>query len=621
MPEEVASFLRGSRGPGGTGALEELEDVLGQLPKRRKLSYARSSSGTSGMVPLAPEAPLTATLKVAGRTRRYFRSTCLYLLELERQGWRCCRGYCLKDVDKRMIIARATIWGAKDLAQRRRDLMNLIAWCKVWAQDQDPHYELRLFGKPVCARAFACAHGERLRTFYRRRADVDAAIGDTIPRKVAFRPPRHRPGVRREDCSEWLRDTLSVMAQPLPNKTVTGPDGEERTREFLPSGMFSTLNDVYQYYCGHVLAQPDSCGEETRPASFQTFRRAWLANYFQVSGQLKTLPQSVPARPSHDIDLNFVVVGAVQIRPYRHALFSKCDQCVMFAQLRGLVDDQHAGARGELEAKRDRHLAYVNKARDRMRERAEHARRHCDDVLMINIDGMDQAKTNVPNEPLKDKAGSVGAPLVVKLMGAIAYGRAWYGFWSLPQWGSNSNTTLTAISRIIRQEQEDGKRRGRRSPYLPPRLILQMDNTGKDNKNHYLVGFAGMLLSEGLFQEVEAHFLPVGHTHQEIDQSFSLVSKALKRHGALDVVDLMDVASKAWTNLDYVGATGKTNVLLEVVHDYRRALRYVPPRKNGTVGQHGEDDGEDDGKEERNMHSFKGLGTERKGNEDDVSKR
>ena len=148
-----------------------------------------------------------------------------------------------------------------------------------------------------------------------------------------------------------------------------------------------------------------------------------------------------------------------------------------------------------------------------------------------------------------------------------------------------------------------------------------MDNTGKDNKNHYLVGFAGMLLSEGLFQEVEAHFLPIGHTHQEIDQSFSLVSKALKRHGALDVVDLMDVASKAWTNLDYVGATGKTNVLLEVVHDYRRALRYVPPRKNGTVGQHGEDDGEDDGNEERTMHSFKGLGTERKGNEDDVSKR
>ena len=171
----------------------------------------------------------------------------------------------------------------------------------------------------------------------------------------------------------------------------------------------------------------------------------------------------------------------------------------MFAQLRGLVDDQHAEARVELEAKRDRHLAYVNTARARMRERAEYARRHHDAVLMINIDGMDQAKTNVPNEPLKDKAGSVGAPLVVKLMGTIAYRRAWYGFWSLPQWGSNSNTTLTALARVICQEQEDGRRRGRPSPFLPPRLVVQMDNTGKDNKNHYLLGFAGMLLAEGLF--------------------------------------------------------------------------------------------------------------------------
>ena len=266
VPAEVISFLQASSGPGGQEALKELHDILDQPPQRKKRAYKRSLSGNP--VALPPDAPKTETLRMAGRTLRYFNSTHRYLLELEQEGWKCCRGYCLKDVSKRMIIARATIWGAKEVAQRRRDLMDLTAWCKVWAQGNDPHYELRLFGKPVCARAFACAHGETARTFSRRKADVDTAVGDHVPNRVAFRPRGHRIGLRREDCSGWLRDTLSAMAQPLPNKTVRSANGEERTREFLPTGVFATLNDVYQYYCGHVLSQPDSDGVEMHPASF-----------------------------------------------------------------------------------------------------------------------------------------------------------------------------------------------------------------------------------------------------------------------------------------------------------------------------------------------------------------
>ena len=77
------------------------------------------------------------------------------------------------------------------------------------------------------------------------------------------------------------------MSQPLPNKTIRGQNGEERTREFLPSGLFKTLQDVYDYYCGHVLSEVQSTVDSThpverRPASFQTFRRAWLSNFFQV---------------------------------------------------------------------------------------------------------------------------------------------------------------------------------------------------------------------------------------------------------------------------------------------------------------------------------------------------
>ena len=160
--------------------------------------------------------------------------------------------------------------------------MDLIAWCKVWAQGGDAHYELRLFGKLVCTRAFAATHGETARTFSRRRAEVDRAVGDYIPACVATPMSAHRVGPRRDEYAGWLKETLSRMAQPLPNRTIRGSNGEQRTLEFLPTGLFTTLGDVYRYYCGHVLSQPDEDGVERRPASYQTFRRAWLANYFQV---------------------------------------------------------------------------------------------------------------------------------------------------------------------------------------------------------------------------------------------------------------------------------------------------------------------------------------------------
>ena len=238
-------------------------------------------------MPVAPDDPLTATQRACDRSLSYFRKTHKYLLQLEEEGWRCCRAYCLRDVDKRAIIARSALWGAKEVGQRRRDILALIAWCKVWAQGGDAHYVLRVFGKPVCARAFANAHGEHQRSFFRRKCQLQNAVGDHVPLSVACRRPRERPGCRRDDCAAWLRDTLSRMSQPLPNKTIRGQNGEERIREFLPSGLFKTLQDVYDYYCGHVLSEVQSPVDSThpverRPASFQTFRRAWLSNFFQV---------------------------------------------------------------------------------------------------------------------------------------------------------------------------------------------------------------------------------------------------------------------------------------------------------------------------------------------------
>jgi hypothetical protein len=74
---------------------------------------------------------------------------------------------------------------------------------------------------------------------------------------------------------------------------------------------------------------------------------------------------------------------------------------------------------------------------------------------------------------------------------------------------------------------------------LPPILFLQLDNTGKDNKNKHMVSFLAFLVARGVFIEIQVSFLPKGHTHEDIDQFFSVISRKLKTNPARTLPELV----------------------------------------------------------------------------------
>ena len=244
------------------------------------------------------------------------------------------------------------------------------------------------------------------------------------------------------------------------------------------------------------------------------------------------------------------------------------------------------------------HLDYVVTCRATLVARAKFARANPGEVLYLNVDGMDQMKTAIPRPRSQAKANDRGLPLTTKLTGVIDYGRKWYGFWSFPDLEATSNVTFTVLSRVIRLAQMDRARHGER---FPKKLQLQMDNSGRDNKNHFLLGYCGLLVAEGVFEEVEAYFLPVGHTHNEIDATFSLVSRAINAQGPLSLPDLMECAGQAWRGEHAdVGSADKENILLTEVLDFRSALPYRGGPGSSGSGQTG-----------TVVHRFKGLGSRR----------
>jgi len=67
----------------------------------------------------------------------------------------------------------------------------------------------------------------------------------------------------------------------------------------------------------------------------------------------------------------------------------------------------------------------------------------------------------------------------------------------------------------------------------------------RDNKNRYVMAYAQMLVDMEVFQTVEFNFLPVGHTHCDIDQLFSRVSVHLYANYCLHYDDLLEKVKKA----------------------------------------------------------------------------
>ena len=75
----------------------------------------------------------------------------------------------------------------------------------------------------------------------------------------------------------------------------------------------------------------------------------------------------------------------------------------------------------------------------------------------------------------------------------------------------------------------------------PSELFVQLDNTAKDNKNNATLGYFAYLVASGVFLTVIVSFLPVGHTHEDIDAVFGMIMRWLHKHRCLATIEkLMD---------------------------------------------------------------------------------
>jgi hypothetical protein len=156
----------------------------------------------------------------------------------------------------------------------------------------------------------------------------------------------------------------------------------------------------------------------------------------------------------------------------QHLPFAKCDYCVrqrdLFSQKRTL--DERRGDKTDLRV----HLRSIFKEKLMYYSNRARAREEPNRYLSIIFDGADQSKYDTPHFAEKSHISEL-RKLKMHLYGALVHGRKAYAFTCPDHELQGHNTTIQALWHIINDiMDEDGK--------LPPVLLLQLDNTTKQNK-------------------------------------------------------------------------------------------------------------------------------------------
>ena len=136
-----------------------------------------------------------------------------------------------------------------------------------------------------------------------------------------------------------------------------------------------------------------------------------------------------------------------------------------------------------------------------------------------------------------------GQGLDTKLIGVLMPGRGFFNFWTSPRYPHGANLIATILLAAFQRVQDaEGA--------LPPVLFLQADNCGRENKNQIIFRLCAWLVQQGIFEEVQLMFLPVGHTHAQIDQRWSVFSQKLKFVDCLTPEHLKKVAADTFRQSD-----------------------------------------------------------------------
>ena len=245
----------------------------------------------------------------------------------------------------------------------------------------------------------------------------------------------------------------------------------------------------------------------------------------------------------------------VQIPP--HSRFSKCEDCWEYRSC--LEATKSPSEKHVVQERFNQHQALQRQERRDYWVAKQEAIMFPTQSLCLIVDGMDQNTTMVPK--IRQLVKGIESRYVkIHLCGILVHGVGLYtDVWIDAHHKHDSNQVVTSIMHVLQDV------RNRRGNILPPKLGIQADNCGRENKNQYMFALCATLVAFKYFAEIQLSFLIVGHTHKDIDQKFSTISGTLKSRDIDSLKELLELVRKGASHTEAFA----TSRHLEYVWDWK----------------------------------------------------
>ena len=375
------------------------------------------------------------------------------------------------------------------------------------------HTTWTILGRVLCVRGFCAMLGVSARTFYR---DVNGAL-DLRTKLDVHSTLKQRGKEQSAVCDRFFHDVYIACAEPLPQGGGNDRDADDSDLdawvhekvvvEFASDAShgeldltareipFVALCDLHLQF----LAACDAAGVSRVPCR-ATFARSWHAKWSKVC-RLR--------------------------RPSQHM------QCQTCFELRGKTYNKWARPEDK--------LAWAKLWRKHLRDQYEDrsvywalrlASQDFDStVLVIIIDSMDKKTSVWPKYKFDRKPHEIEGlkprPRMTLTCG-IAHGWCTGIFWAPETLSHGSNAFCEVLCIILSKVAALARVKGRK---FPSHLVIQADNTTGQTKNHFVASFMAQLVGLRKMSTATLNFLMVGHTHEDVDQIFAIVTEmVVRRH-------------------------------------------------------------------------------------------
>lgn len=244
--------------------------------------------------------------------------------------------------------------------------------------------------------------------------------------------------------------------------------------------------------------------------------------------------------PTEDYFLRTWKFNCFHVKVRKNSRFTKCDTCEHFRMaLHTAV--VHRKPTDELKYQRKRHLDYIRRERLEYKKNRDRAILEPNSCISLIIDGADQSAFGLPHFTTKVKSER-GHSLKVKLVGVLQHAiKNKLRLYTLTEeHKTGANHIIEALHRSLMDIYI--------TKQLPKVMYIQVDNCTRENKNRFFFSYLESLVEWKVFDHILVGFLPIGHTHEDIDQSFSSTSERLRSNNAVTISDLQQELKSSYND-------------------------------------------------------------------------